>query len=140
MKACWPRANRYRGLIDIQLVAFPQEGILKSSGTVELMRKAMEMGADVVGGMPFNENNPTDSWRHIEIAFEIARQFGAAVDMHVDETDDAGARTLEMLADQTIANGYEGRVSAGHTALWLLIRRLRSQSHPEGQVRRTSLS
>lgn len=107
--------NRYKGLIDIQIVAFPQEGILKNPGTEALLTKAMEMGADVVGGMPFNENSPMDSWRHIEIAFAIAREFGSGVDMHVDETDDPGARTLEMLADQTIANGWQGRVSAGHT-------------------------
>lgn len=107
--------NRYKGLIDIQIVAFPQEGILKNPGTEALLTKAMEMGADVVGGMPFNENSPMDSWRHIEIAFAIAREFGSGVDMHVDETDDPDARTLEMLADQTIANGWQGRVSAGHT-------------------------
>jgi cytosine deaminase len=107
--------NRYKGLIDIQIVAFPQEGILKNPGTEALLTKAMEMGADVVGGMPFNENSPMDSWRHIEIAFAVARKFDTGIDMHVDETDDPGARTLEMLADQTIANGWQGRVSAGHT-------------------------
>jgi cytosine deaminase len=107
--------QRYRHLIDVEVVAFPQEGIIKCAGTEELMRKAMEMGANVVGGMPFNEQSPVHSWRHIEIAFDIARQYGAPIDMHVDETDDPGARTLEMLAEQTIANAYEGRVVAGHT-------------------------
>jgi len=56
-----------------------------------------------------------DSARHIAIAFEIAKKFDADIDMHVDETDDPNARTLEILAEQTIANGYEGRVTAGHT-------------------------
>ncbi len=106
---------RYKGLIDIQIVAFPQEGILKNPGTEELLEKALALGADAVGGMPFNENSPMDSWRHIEIAFALARKFDVPVDMHVDESDDPGARTLEMLADQTIANGWQGRVSAGHT-------------------------
>jgi cytosine/creatinine deaminase len=107
--------ERFRNLMDIQIVAFPQEGIVKSPGTEALMRKAMELGVDVVGGMPFNENSPQDSRRHIEIAFEIAKEFDADIDMHVDETDDPMARTLEVLAELTIANGWQGRVTAGHT-------------------------
>jgi cytosine/creatinine deaminase len=107
--------EKYRHVMDIQIVAFPQEGILRDKGAEDLMWKAMEAGADVVGGMPFNEASPADSARHIAIAFEIAKKFDADIDMHVDETDDPNARTLEMLADQTIANGWQGRVTAGHT-------------------------
>jgi cytosine deaminase len=69
----------------------------------------------VVGGMPFNEDSVEDSRRHIEIVFDIAREFDADIDMHVDETDDPDARTLEMLADATLRQGWEGRVTAGHT-------------------------
>src|SRR5580693_781380 len=65
--------ERFQDLIDIQIVAFPQEGIIKSPGTEALMRQVMNLGVDVVGGMPFNENSPADSRRHIEIAFEIAK-------------------------------------------------------------------
>jgi cytosine/creatinine deaminase len=107
--------KKYKHIVDIQIVAFPQEGILRDRGAEELMWKAMEMGADVVGGMPFNEASAEDSRRHIEIAFAIAKKYDADIDMHVDETDDPAARTLEMLADQTLINGYEGRVTAGHT-------------------------
>ena len=107
--------RRYANLIDLQIVAFPQEGILKNEGTEALMWAAMEAGADVVGGMPFNERTPADSARHIEIAFQIARRFDADIDMHVDETDDPNARTLEVLARQTIANGWQDRVTASHT-------------------------
>jgi cytosine deaminase len=107
--------ERFRDLMEIQIVAFPQEGIVKSPGTEALMRKAMELGVDVVGGMPFNEASPQDSRRHIEIVFDIARQFDADIDMHVDETDDPLARTLEVLAELTIKNGWQGRVTAGHT-------------------------
>src|ERR1700674_510900 len=107
--------ERFRDLIDIQIVAFPQEGIIKSPGTEALMRQVMKRGVDVVGGMPFNEASPQDSRRHIEIVFEIAREFDADIDMHVDETDDPAARTLEVLAELTIANGWQGRVTAGHT-------------------------
>lgn len=107
--------RRHADVMDIQIVAFPQEGILKNKGTEELMWQAMEAGADVVGGMPFNEEHPQDSARHISIAFEIARKYDADIDMHVDETDDVGARTLEMLAQQTMEHGWQGRVTAGHT-------------------------
>jgi cytosine deaminase len=107
--------DRFRDLMDIQIVAFPQEGIIKSPGTEALMRQVMKSGVDVVGGMPFNEVSPADSRRHIEIAFDIAREFDADIDMHVDETDDPTARTLEVLAELTIRNGWQGRVTAGHT-------------------------
>src|SRR3984957_19880281 len=107
--------ERFGDLIDIQIVAFPQEGIVKSPGTEALMREVMKLGVDVVGGMPFNEASPQDSRRHIEIVFDIARQFDADIDMHVDETDDPSARTLEVLAELTIVNGWQGRVTAGHT-------------------------
>jgi cytosine deaminase len=102
-------------LVDLQIVAFPQEGILQDPGTDKLMEKAMELGADVVGGMPYNERTPEDSRRHVEICLELARRFDADVDMHVDETDDPGARTLAMLADATLRFGWQGRVTAGHT-------------------------
>jgi len=107
--------DRFRDLIDVQIVAFPQEGIVKSPGTEALMRDVMKLGVDVVGGMPFNEASLADSRRHIEIVFDIAKEFDADIDMHVDETDDPSARTLEVLAELTIANGWQGRVTAGHT-------------------------
>src|ERR1700726_2556628 len=91
--------ERFRDLMDIQIVAFPQEGIIKSPGTEDLMREVMKAGVDVVGGMPFNEASPQDSRRHIEIVFEIAREFDADIDMHVDGTDDPAARTLEVMAE-----------------------------------------
>ena len=107
--------ERFRDLMEIQIVAFPQEGIVQSPGTEALMREVMKLGVDVVGGMPFNERSPADSRRHIEIVFDIAKEFDADIDMHVDETDDPSARTLEVVAELTIANGWQGRVTAGHT-------------------------
>ena len=104
-----------RDLVDLQIIAFPQEGILQNEGTAALMRQAMEQGADVVGGMPFNERSPEDSRRHIDFAIGLAKEFDADIDMHVDETDDPNARTLEMLADATRRADWEGRVTAGHT-------------------------
>jgi len=75
----------------------------------------MENGAEIVGGMPANEKTAEDSMKHIEIAFEIAREYDADIDMHIDETDDPAYKTLEMLADKTIEYGWQGRVTAGHT-------------------------
>lgn len=105
----------FADLVDIQIVAFPQEGIIQDAGTEKLLWQAMETGADVVGGMPANERSPRDSRKHVEILFEIARAFDADLDMHVDETDDPFYRTLEMVAEKTIETGYHGRVTAGHT-------------------------
>jgi cytosine deaminase len=107
--------GRFAGVVRLQIVAFPQEGILQDPGTEKLLRKAMKMGADVVGGMPFNERTPADRQRHIDICFQIAQEFGADIDMHVDETDDPSARTLELLAARAIAENYQGRVTAVHT-------------------------
>ena len=107
--------EKYRHVMDLQLVAFPQEGILKDPGCEALMWQAMEAGADVVGGMPANEHSPDDSREHVRICFDIAEKFDADIDMHVDETDDPFYRTLEMIADEALKRGWIGRVTAGHT-------------------------
>lgn len=107
--------EQVKHLIDLQIVAFPQEGIVKNHGCAELLWQAMEMGADVIGGMPANEASPTDSHYHVDLIFKIAKAFNVDVDMHVDETDDPFYRTLEMVADSTLKNHWHGRVTAGHT-------------------------
>jgi cytosine deaminase len=106
--------RKFEGLIDIQLIAFPQLGLTRNPEAVDLMWKAMEQGADVVGGMPHGERDMDDVARHIEIAFEIAKKYDADVDMHVDETDDPYWHSLELLAEKTIETGWQGRVTAGH--------------------------
>ena len=65
--------------------------------------------------MPANEKTPADSLAHVKLCFDIAEKYDADIDMHVDETDDPFYRTLEMVADETIKRGWEGRVTAGHT-------------------------
>lgn len=110
--------ERCRHLARIELIAFPQEGIWCDPGADELMRAAVERGADVVGGMPYAEMIEADSDRHIDFAFELARRFDKDVQMHVDETDDPGARTLHAYAVKAIRAGWQGRVTADHvTAL-----------------------
>ena len=106
--------RRFAGLMDIQLVAFPQLGLARNPEAVDLMWQALEQGCDLVGGMPHGERDMDDAARHIELAFEIARAYDADIDMHIDETDDPTWRTLDLLADQTLAAGWQGRVTAGH--------------------------
>ena len=107
--------EKYKNGMDIQTIAFPQEGIVKDPGCDKLMWQAMEMGADIVGGMPANEKTPEDSLAHVKLCFDIAEKYDADIDMHVDETLDPFYRTLEMVADETIRRGWQGRVTAGHT-------------------------
>ncbi|MEW6041329.1 MAG: amidohydrolase family protein, partial [Elusimicrobiota bacterium] len=107
--------EKYKDLVNLEIVAFPQEGIIQDAGTQELMDKAMAMGADVVGGMPHNEMIESDGRRHIDICFELAKKYNKDIDMHVDETDDPSSRTLQYLAYKTIQEKYFGRVTAGHT-------------------------
>jgi len=107
--------KKYQSHVLIQIVAFPQEGIYKDNGTARLMKKAMKKGADVVGGMPYNELTYEDTKKHIDFCFKLAKDFNADIDMHVDESDDPNARRLEYLAAATIQPKYFGRVTAGHT-------------------------
>ncbi len=117
--------EEYRDLLDLQIVAFPQEGILKSPGTRELLEEAMRLGADVVGGCPYNELSRADTERHIDFVFDLAQKHGAPVDMHADFADDAtDARfaTAAFIAQRTIDRGYHGRVALGHvTSLGALV-------------------
>ncbi len=109
--------EEYKHLLDIQAVAFPQEGIIKSTGTYDLMEEAMRMGADVVGGCPYNELSWDDTQRHIDMVFDLAQKYDAAVDMHADFADDASDRRFSAaahIARKTIDINYQGRVSLGH--------------------------
>src|SRR5205085_1594926 len=101
-------------IAEVQTIAFPQEGLLRDPGAYELMEAALEAGADVVGGMPHWEADAAAQHEHVRFCFELATRFDRDVDMHVDETDDGGVRTLEMIADEALARGFVGRVCAGH--------------------------
>lgn len=106
--------EKYRDIFTVQIVAFPQWGLAANPEAVDLMWQAMERGADVVGGMPHGEKDMDAAGRQIEIAFEIARHFNSDIDMHCDETDDPYWHALELLADKTIDEEYQGRVVASH--------------------------
>lgn len=101
-------------LADVQVCVFPQDGILRDRGAFEQMREAMRLGCDVVGGIAHNERTEDDSKRHIELLFELAKEFDADIDCHIDETDDPYSRCTEYLAAKTIENQWHGRVTASH--------------------------
>src|SRR6266571_2584816 len=107
--------EQVRGLIDLQLVAFPQLGILGFDGGRELMRQAVELGADVVGGIPHYELTREDGVESVRFALALADEHGLRVDIHCDETDDDHSRFVEVMAAETIRRGMSGRVTASHT-------------------------
>ncbi|MEV4205117.1 amidohydrolase family protein [Nocardia salmonicida] len=109
--------EEYRDLIDLQIVAFPQEGILRAPGTLDLLRAALHLGADVIGGCSYNETDVTDCRRHVDLVFELAAEFGVPVDIHADFADDATDPRFAMadyIADATQRAGLGGRVAIGH--------------------------
>ena len=99
---------------DVQVVAFPQEGIVRDPGAAELMEEAMREGCDIVGGLPWYEYTDADAREHIDICFEIARRHDRDIHMLVDDTDDPNSRSLEYLAVKTMREGFQGRVAASH--------------------------
>jgi len=104
-----------RHLIDLQIVAFPQEGIESFKGGRELMTEAIAMGADVVGGIPHFENTRDQGVSSIKFLMDLAERTGCLVDVHCDETDDPQSRFLEVLAEQARVRKMGERVTASHT-------------------------
>ncbi|UOQ46605.1 amidohydrolase family protein [Gracilibacillus caseinilyticus] len=101
----------FRDQVEIQLVVFPQEGIFKQPGTTDLMEKAMLLGADVVGGIPYNDN---DAVEHIDFVFALAAKCNKPIDFHVDFSDDPTQLAIRDIVKRTLAYGYQGKVSVGH--------------------------
>ena len=104
-----------RHLIDLQIVAFPQEGIESFKGGRELMTEAIAMGADVVGGIPHFENTRDQGVSSIKFLMDLAERSGCLVDVHCDETDDPQSRFLEVLAEEARVREMGERVTASHT-------------------------
>ncbi|MCQ4247669.1 cytosine deaminase [Stutzerimonas decontaminans] len=104
-----------RHLIDMQIVAFPQEGIESFKGGRELMTEAIAMGADVVGGIPHFENTRDQGVSSIKFLMDLAERTGCLVDVHCDETDDPQSRFLEVLAEEARVREMGERVTASHT-------------------------
>ena len=103
------------GQVELQLVAFPQQGIQSFAGGEELMRRALDMGVDVVGAIPHFEISREYGEQSVKFAMQLASERGLKVDIHCDETDDDHSRFVEVMAAETIRLGMEGKVTASHT-------------------------
>ena len=100
--------------LDLQLVAFPQDGILRAPGALDNLKRALAMGVDVVGGIPHFERTMADGAASVKLLCEIAAEQGKLVDMHCDESDDPLSRHIETLAYETQRLGLQGRVTGSH--------------------------
>ncbi|MBT3765950.1 MAG: amidohydrolase family protein [Rhodospirillaceae bacterium] len=114
VKALLEVRDEFSGIVEVQVVAFAQDGIVREPGAAELMREAMQLGADVVGGIPWIEFTDADADEHIRVCFDLAQEFDKDVSMLLDDAGDAGLRTLEAMAVEAINRGWEGRALAHH--------------------------
>jgi cytosine/adenosine deaminase-related metal-dependent hydrolase len=105
--------ERLRDAIDVEIVAFPQSGMLVRPGTVELMDRALAMGAEVVGGLdPCAIDR--DPKGHVDQVFAFAQKYGRPVDIHLHETGEMGGFSMELIIDRTLALGMQGKVTISH--------------------------
>ncbi|MFP4889348.1 amidohydrolase family protein [Paraburkholderia sp. EG304] len=106
--------RRVAPYLDLQLVAFPQDGLLRSAGAFDNLKRAIGMGVDVVGGIPHFERTMADGAQSVRMLCEYAAGQGLRVDMHCDESDDPLSRHIETLAAETHRLGLHGRVTGSH--------------------------
>jgi cytosine deaminase len=106
--------RRVAPYLDLQLVAFPQDGYFRSPTAAQNLQRALDRGVDVVGGIPHFERSMADGARAVAALCEIAAERGLRVDMHCDETDDPLSRHVETLANETQRLGLAGRVAGSH--------------------------
>jgi cytosine deaminase len=106
--------QRVAPYLDLQLVAFPQDGLLRSPTALANLKRALDMGVDVVGGIPHFERTMSDGAESVRILCELAAERGLRVDMHCDESDDPLSRHVETLAFHTQRLGLHGRVTGSH--------------------------
>ncbi len=114
VKALIRAREEFKGIVDIQVVAFAQDGIVREPGADKLTREAMALGSDVVGGIPWIEFTDADIAEHVKVIFDIAQEFDKDVSMLVDDAGDPGLRSTEVMAVEAIKRGWEGRVLAHH--------------------------
>jgi cytosine deaminase len=122
---CDPRLTAVRALlevkrrmapvVDVQVVAFPQDGILTFPRGAELLEEALELGADVVGGIPHYELTREDGVESLKAVFALAEKFNRLIDVHCDEIDDEQSRFVEVMSALAQRTGMRGRVTASHT-------------------------
>jgi len=106
--------EKVKPYLDLQLVAFPQDGVLRSPTALANLKRALDLGVDVVGGIPHFERTMDDGAQSVKILCELAAERGLRVDMHCDESDDPLSRHIETLAFHTQRLGLHGRVTGSH--------------------------
>ena len=106
--------ERVKPYLDLQLVAFPQDGALRAPGALDNLRRALDRGVDVVGGIPHFERTMSEGARSVRVLCELAAERGLPVDMHCDESDDPLSRHVETLAYEAQRLGLQGRVTGSH--------------------------
>ncbi|NWG75898.1 MAG: amidohydrolase family protein [Rubrivivax sp.] len=106
--------ERVKPYLDLQLVAFPQDGVLRSPGALDNLKRALDLGVDVVGGIPHFERTSVHGAESVKLLCELAAERGLRVDMHCDESDDPLSRHVETLAFHTQRLGLRGRVTGSH--------------------------
>jgi len=106
--------ERVKPYIDLQLVAFPQDGYYRARDGIASLNRALDMGVDIVGGIPHFERTMDEGRASVEALCRIAADRGLPVDMHCDETDDPLSRHIETLAAETVRFGLQGRVAGSH--------------------------
>ncbi len=115
IKALLKAREEFKDKVTIEVVAFPQDGVVREPGAAALVEEALKLGADVVGGIPWIEYTEADEQSHIDQMFALATKYNKPVSMLIDDAGDPTLKTLEMLAVTTIKNGWEGRVTAQHS-------------------------
>ena len=114
VKALLKAREEYKGRVELQVVAFPQDGVAREPGARELVKQALDLGADVVGGIPWIEFTREDEQDHVDAMCAYAKEYNKPISMLLDDVGDGEERTLEMLCKRSIAMGWQGRVTAQH--------------------------
>jgi len=114
IKALLRVREELRHCVDIRVVAFPQDGLLRDEGARDYIVEALELGADVVGGIPWIEYTDRDSARHVAEVFDLAQRYDRDVAMLVDDAGDPSLRTTQMLGEAALDRGWVNRVTACH--------------------------
>jgi len=114
MKALVRARDEFKDVLEVQVCAFAQDGMVREPGASTLMHQAMEMGADIAGGIPWIEYTEADIQQHVREIFDLAQKFNKDVSMLVDDAGDPGLRSLEAMAIEAIRRGWQGRALAHH--------------------------
>lgn len=114
VKALLQAKQEFEDVLELQVVAFAQDGLIREPGALDLMRQAMDLGADVVGGIPWIEYTDADISAHVRQVFDLAQEFDADVSMLVDDAGDPNLRSLEVMALEAVERGWQGRALAHH--------------------------